>query len=302
MKQRTFTLIELLVVTSQHCRDFFKRFVCTDKNGCVRKHTENAALKNTPHHTCKASASCLPQANASCSNAALHTAKPCFIRSAFTLIELLVVIAIIAILAAMLLPALNKARQKSSATSCMNNLKQLGLGIELYLDDNQGVYPIGSHESIGNGATQWQDSKAPLRRLNYVPEKIIGLGAKNGCPNKLDPVSDYSYSINAWLTHYHMPYRGAKKQDQVKSPSLRFLVGDGVPTSNSSVGQPHAIFDTGEPAWHSGLPTFSLDETKWKRHVDSMNLLYVDGHVDPLRHYPRFYKALVINCWHNYLP
>ena len=75
-KRHRFTLIELLVVISQHCRDFFKRFICTDKYGCVRKHTESAALKNTPHHTCKASASCLPQANASCSNAALHTAEP----------------------------------------------------------------------------------------------------------------------------------------------------------------------------------------------------------------------------------
>ena len=64
----TFTLIELLVVTSQHCRDFFRGFICTDQYGCVRKHTESAAHKNTSHHTCKASASCLPQANASCSN------------------------------------------------------------------------------------------------------------------------------------------------------------------------------------------------------------------------------------------
>ncbi|MBR7105293.1 MAG: hypothetical protein IKC65_10130, partial [Lentisphaeria bacterium] len=46
--KHSFTLIELLVITSQLCRDFFKRFICTDKYGCVRKHTENAALKNTP--------------------------------------------------------------------------------------------------------------------------------------------------------------------------------------------------------------------------------------------------------------
>ena len=63
------------------------------KNGAMSDNTKPACMpqpQNTPHHTCKASASCLPQANASCSNAALHTAEPCFIQSAFTLIELLV--------------------------------------------------------------------------------------------------------------------------------------------------------------------------------------------------------------------
>lgn len=73
-------------------------------------------------------------------------------RNVFTLIELLVVIAIIAILAAMLLPALAKARAKAQSTNCVNNMKQIGLGLTMYIDDHDGMMPIMQNYYIPTAA------------------------------------------------------------------------------------------------------------------------------------------------------
>ena len=73
-------------------------------------------------------------------------------RKSFTLIELLVVIAIIAILAAMLLPALSQAREKARSVACLSNIKQVGLGMVMYTSDSREQWPKGDSVAWGQGA------------------------------------------------------------------------------------------------------------------------------------------------------
>lgn len=115
---------------------------------------------------------------------------------AFTLIELLVVIAIIAILAAMLLPALSRAKESSRRMACLNNLRQFNLSSQMYADDNDGRYPPRSN------IARWPTQLEPIYRiLTMLRCPSDGLNPKTlpSDPSKYPAdAAPRSYIINGW--------------------------------------------------------------------------------------------------------
>ncbi len=203
---------------------------------------------------------------------------------AFTLIELLVVIAIIAILMAILLPALSRVRQQARKIACRSNLRQMGIAVQAYLPDSQYRLPPSSCH-VGNPNDHWLRILTRYTRQQLLVRCPADKGKVFVDWNKpLIEQKDARYSsfaVNGLLDPTCYRYGAHSNRyncvNSIRRPAACVWISEAPDTENFKLA------DHIHPESWEGSVEYARQFVAWDRHIRTSNYLFADGHVEGLR-------------------
>jgi prepilin-type N-terminal cleavage/methylation domain-containing protein/prepilin-type processing-associated H-X9-DG protein len=194
-------------------------------------------------------------------------------RKGFTLIELLVVIAIIAILAAILFPVFARAREKARQSSCLSNMKQIGLAFMQYVQDYDEMLPRHVFDLDADGYWSEPDYSWRWALLPYIRNVQIFQCPSQNMTNPFDGTMDYNQNAAYGINHVHRdsgvpnPPPGMALAE-FQYPASTILVGEIGATGGAWLGH----------SYNTNDPGFIYTDDAGKRHNEGANWLYADGH------------------------